>query len=59
MTKEKVVSLEKYLQDLNNRLTSDIPAKQQNRVASYHAYLRNEIRMVTNTLTKAKELIAK
>lgn len=55
MTKEKLVSLTRYLDNLTSRLQdTTIPAKHINRVESYHNYLKHEIDMVKSKLEAAK-----
>ena len=51
MTKEKMVSLKKYMSDLTNRLESPvIPEKHKGHPEHFKAFLRNEIRMVKQKL---------
>lgn len=54
MTKEKIVSLTKYLQSLNNRLTSSIPDKHKNHPETFMAFLKNEVEAVSKQLADAK-----
>jgi hypothetical protein len=54
MTKEKLISLQKYLTDLSNRLTAPVPEKHKDSEATYRYFLRNEIRMVNAKLEAAK-----
>lgn len=51
MTKEKLVSLKKYMTDMTNRLESpNTPEKHKGHPEHYKAFLRNEIRMVKQKL---------
>lgn len=52
MNKEKVKSLTKYLEDLKNRLNSDIPEKHKNRPEQFKAFLQREIKLTQITITK-------
>ncbi len=54
MTKEKLVSLKKYLQDLNSRLTGDLPVKHKNRQKSFHTFLKTEIKKVEAKIKDAE-----
>lgn len=54
MTQEKVESLNKYLNNLNDRLNSPVPDKHKNNPDTFKAFLKNEIRLVTNTLEEHK-----
>lgn len=54
MTKEKLVSLTKYVADLKSRLSDSIPEKHKNSPTTYHDFLRNEIRMTEIKLDAAK-----
>lgn len=55
MTKEKLVSLKRYLDHLTNRLSSPTPEKHQSHPQTYKAFLENEIRLVSSQLEKAKQ----
>jgi hypothetical protein len=54
MTKEKLVSLTKYVLDLKAKLETAVPEKHKNNPTTYHNFLRNEIRMTTIKLEAAK-----
>lgn len=55
MTKEKMVRLAKYMQDLQYKLAETvIPEKHAHRVEAYRAFLKNELRIVESALEKAK-----
>lgn len=54
MTKEKIVSLTKYAQELKNRIGDATPIKHKNRATTYKAFLNNELRVVTAKLRAAK-----
>lgn len=43
-TKEKILSLEKYLTELKNRLNSPTPDKHKNRDKEFREFLNREIR---------------
>lgn len=54
MTKEKLISLNKYAQDLKNKLTSPTPVKHKNRPESYKKFLTRELEMVNSKIDAAK-----
>lgn len=54
MTKEKVLSLTKYLNDLTSKLNSPTPDKHRNRPQQYKELLEREIFKVKKTLNEAK-----
>lgn len=54
MTKEKLASLNKYAQELKNKLTSPVPSKHKNREQSYKNFLTHELAMVNSKLEAAK-----
>lgn len=54
MTKEKLVKLERYLLNMQQKLESGIPAKHQGHPETYTRFLRNEIASVKATLEQAK-----
>lgn len=54
MTKEKLASLNKYAQDLKNKLSSPVPAKHKNRPQSYKNFLTHELSLVNSKLEAAK-----
>lgn len=55
MTKEKLESLNKYLNGLKDRLnTIQIPKKHKDRPESYHTFLKHEIETVSASLEAAK-----
>lgn len=54
MTKEKVVSLNKYVQDIKNRLTSPVPPKHSGHPDTYKRFLENELKSVISRLEAAK-----
>ena len=54
MTKEKLVSLQKYANDLKNRLSSPVPASHAEHPATFKAFLNNELRLVIAKLEEAK-----
>ena len=54
MTKEKLISLNKYAQELKNKLTSAVPAKHKNRPQSYKNFLTHELKMVNSKIEEAK-----
>lgn len=54
LTKEKIASLEKYMADLTNRLSSTPNEKQLKRVKEFHQWLRFEITSVKAKLDAAK-----
>lgn len=57
MSKEKVISLTKYANDLKSRLSSPVPDKHKNRQSSYTNYLKNELDSV-NAKLDALKLVA-
>lgn len=52
MTKEKKASLTKYLNSMQDKLTSKIPEKHIHSPESYKNFLKNEIRMVKGKLDR-------
>ena len=54
MTKEKLASLQRYLVNLSDKLSSPAPKKQQHRMRQYHEFLQREIDMVKAKLEAAK-----
>lgn len=54
MTKEKLLSLTKYSEDLKTKLINAIPAKHIGHPDTYKAFLKNELRMVTLKLESEK-----
>lgn len=54
MTKEKVKSLQKYLEITQNKLNSAIPEKHKDHPATYKRFLQNEIQTVQKQLDAAK-----
>ena len=54
MTKEKMISLQSYLDQMTNKLTSVLPKKHLHREPQYRAFLRNEIRMVKSKIEAAR-----
>jgi len=54
MKKEKIVSLEKYLDHLKSRLKDEVPPKHKKHPNTFKQFLNNEIRIVSAALEKAK-----
>jgi hypothetical protein len=54
MTKEKLVSLNRYLDDLTNKLNSLVPAKHAKHPDTYKQFLSREIEAVKAKLERAK-----
>ena len=54
MTKEKLISLNKYVSDLQNRLSSPVPAKHKDHPETYKDFLKHEIKMVTDKLEQVR-----
>lgn len=54
MTKEKLISLEKYLGRMKDRLTMFIPQKWSHSPKTYKQFLQNEINQVSSKIEKAK-----
>lgn len=55
MSKEKLLSLTKYYNELKNRSESkEVPSKHAGSETTYRAYLANEIRMVTSKIETLK-----
>lgn len=54
MTKEKKESLERYKVKLNDSLKDSVPKKHERHPKEYHAFLRNELRLVDLKLEEAK-----
>jgi hypothetical protein len=54
MNKEKLKSLQKYLDNLNNRLTAPLPEKHKAHPAPYLRFLRVEIDTLVKQIDAAK-----
>ena len=54
MTKEKIISLNKYLTGLKDKLTARTPSKHKDHPATYKQFLEREIRAVSLKLDEAK-----
>ena len=55
MTKEKIISLNKYLSNLNDRINDKVvPEKHKGHPDTYRAFLAREIDMVKRQLEEAK-----
>ena len=54
MTKEKLVKLQRYLDEMTARSKSAIPDKHKDHPAQYKAFLAREIAMVQSQLDAAK-----
>lgn len=54
MTKEKLASLQRYLDLLNNRMTSLTPVKHLGHESAYREYLKHEIELVKTKLELTK-----
>jgi hypothetical protein len=54
MTKEKIVNLTTYLNNMINKLNSPIPDKHKNHSDSYRQFLTREIKTVKDKLEAAK-----
>lgn len=54
MNKEKLISLNKYLQELANRLASPVTKKHDRHPETYKQFLKNEISSVQKKLDDAK-----
>lgn len=59
MTKEKMISLTKYLSDLTIKLEADVPTKHQEHPKSYKTFIQNEIaaakqKLAVSELTEKK-----
>lgn len=54
MTREKLLSLSKYVVDMQNKLDSIIPEKHKHRVEEYKEFLRREIRIHKMKLDEEK-----
>jgi hypothetical protein len=54
MTKEKMQTLSKYVEDCQNKLAAPIPEKQKKRETQYREYLRREISQTKAQLDAAK-----
>ncbi len=50
LSKEKLVTLTKYKQQLLDKLSTPVSSKQANRVKEYHQFLKREIAMVSARL---------
>ena len=50
MSKEKLMSLTKYSNDLKNRLSGTVPEKHKNRVRQYHEYINHELKIVNTKI---------
>ncbi len=54
LTKDKLVSLTKYLEHLKDRLKAPTPPKHANHPDTFRNFLNNEISIVTKQLDAAK-----
>jgi len=54
MNKDKLLKLEKYLSQMQDKLNSPIPPKHANHPESYKQFLRNEISTVKTKIESAK-----
>ena len=54
MNKDKLVKLEAYKQKLEDRLSSPTPDKHKDHPASFKAFLKNELRLVSNMLERIR-----
>lgn len=60
MSKEKIISLSKYVDDLKNRASSkELPAKHLLREVSYKAYLETELKKAMAQIERLKLEIIK
>jgi hypothetical protein len=53
MTKEKLASLTKYVQQIKQKLDSGTPPKHEGRPAEYKAFLERELRLTQNKINEA------
>jgi hypothetical protein len=58
MTKEKVLSLTKYLNDMKTKLVAPLPKKHEGGERTYRQFLENEIKTATSRLDAAKMSLA-
>jgi hypothetical protein len=54
ITKEKMMSLIKYKDGLEDKLKGEVPPKHKNHPNSYHEFLKQEIKMVSVKIEAAK-----
>lgn len=54
MTKEKLVSLKRYLDEMTNLLNAPLPEKHSKRAEAYKAFIAKEIKGVTAQLEAAR-----
>jgi hypothetical protein len=54
MTKDKIISLLKYKDGLEDKLKGEVPSKHQAHPKSYHEFLKQEIKMVSLKIEAAK-----
>ena len=54
MTKDKILTLTKYAEQLKSRLTDPLPIKHSHRLEAYRQFLKNELEGVTKKLAEAK-----
>lgn len=54
MSKEKIESLTRYVNDMKNRLTGAVPEKRKGHEESYYKFLNLEITKANRTLDKLK-----
>lgn len=54
LSKEKLVSLLKYKQELLNRISGPVPEKHKDHVNEFKNFLQNELNLVNSTLEKDK-----
>ncbi len=54
MTKDKKISLQKYVLDLTNKLSAPTPAKHKDHPETYKNFLRREISIVSKQLEEER-----
>lgn len=54
MTKEKLIKLTKYMNDLSDKLNASIPDKHKDSPNTYKNFLKHEINLVKSKLEAAK-----
>jgi len=54
MTKDKLISLIKYRDGLEDKLKGAVPPKHKNHPRTYHEFLKQEIKMVSIQIDAAK-----
>ena len=54
MSKEKLIGLTKYSNELKAKLSDTVPAKHKNRAKQYHAFLEKDLKAVNAQIDNLK-----